>query len=695
MAELRDLLIEIGTEELPPKALKSLVQAFGERTAHGLAHRGLEFAELYEYATPRRLALKICGLPERQRDQVIERKGPALTAAFDEDGRPTRAAQGFARSSGVEVEDLDRLETKKGAWLVYRSVAPGRATDGMIAEIVSEALAELPIPRRMRWGTRTSEFVRPVHWVVLLFGEQSIEAQILGIRAGRQTYGHRFHHPGPLFLASTAVYPDILEEEGFVLADFMRRRALIARQVSDMAQALDGVAVVPSDLLDEVTSLVEWPVAISGSFDERFLGVPHEVLITTMQGNQKYFPVVGAAGRLLPFFIAISNIESHDPDQVRSGNERVIRPRFADAEFFWEQDKKIPLVDRRLRLAEVIFEERLGSLLDKSDRLIVLAEHIAAALGEDVPMAGRAAELSKCDLLSEMVTEFPSLQGVMGRYYARCDGEPEQVAASLDEHYMPRHSGGELPRTPIGRILALAERLDTLVGIFAIGQRPSGVKDPYGLRRAALGVLRILVEAELDLDLEVLLERAAACYPDALSVPRMAPEVFDYIMERVKGYYAEQGVGADVVESVLARRPTSPLDLDLRIRAVEHLRTLPEAQALAAANKRIANILRRAQTEPGIRVDPARLVQPEEHTLYEVLQETGATVGELFERREYAAAMARLAALRGPVDAFFDAVMVMTEDEDLRGNRLALLNNLRQRFLRVADLSLLQGSASD
>lgn len=694
MAECRDLLIEIGTEELPPKALNELVRALGECVVRGLGQRGLEAVDRFDYATPRRLALKLCGLPETQRDQVIERKGPALTAAFDEDGRPTRAAEGFARSCGVDVDALERLETPRGAWLVYRSISPGRPTVELIPEVVTEALAALPIPKRMRWGARSAEFVRPVHWVVLLFGETLIEAEILGIPSGRHSYGHRFHHPGPLPLSSARVYPQVLEQEGFVQAEFSRRRASIERQVAETARALGGQAMAPPELVDEVTALVEWPVAISGSFDSRFLEVPQEVLVTTMQGHQRYFPVTGPDGRLLPFFVTISNIESRDPAQVRAGNERVIRPRFADAEFFWEQDKKTPLVDRRLHLAEVIFEERLGSLLDKSDRLIVMCEHMATALGADVPLAGRAGELAKCDLLTEMVTEFPSLQGIMGRYYALCDGEPGEVAAALDEQYMPRHSGGELPKTTTGRILALSDRLDTLVGIFAIGERPSGVKDPYGLRRAALGVLRVLIEAELDLDLEGLLGQAAGCYPEALKAHQVVSEVFDYVMERLKAYYGERGIGADVVESVMARRPTSPLDLDLRIRAVEHLRTLPEAQALAAANKRIANILRRVEAEPGSRVDPALFEQPEERILYERLQEVEGVVDTLLEQRRYVSAMSRLAALREPVDAFFDAVMVMTEDPRLRTNRVALLSRLRQLFIRVADLSCLQGSAS-
>lgn len=694
----KDLLVEIGTEELPPKALPTLAAAFHDGVKAGLGDAGLVPEGMEVYAAPRRLALLVRALPERQADRVVERRGPALQAAFDEDGNPTKAAEGFARSCGVSVEELGKLETDKGAWLVHRRAEPGRPAAELIPAIVEQALGALPIPKRMRWGAGEVEFVRPVHWVVLLFGDAVIEAEILGVRAGRETRGHRFHHPDRLYIGEPAAYAPLLQTEGKVLAGFEARCTAIRAQVEEAAARLGGRALIDAELLDEVTALVEWPVAVTGAFEERFLQVPQEALISTMQDHQKYFPVVDANGRLMRHFVTIANIESQDPEKVRAGNERVIRPRFADAAFFWEQDRRRALAERREGLKGVVFEQRLGTLFDKTERVATLAAEIAARLGRDREQARLAGELSKCDLMTQMVYEFPELQGVMGRYYAAHEGYPEPVVQALDEQYMPRHAGDDLPAGPVGQVLAVADRIDTLVGIFAIGQRPTGTKDPYGLRRAALGLLRILIERGLDLDLEALLAEAArilaaqvgeAEWAAGLSDGRAVAETLDYVMERLKAYYAEQGIAADSVDAVLARRPTRPLDFDRRVRAVQAFRALPAAESLAAANKRIANILKQAVGAPG-EVDVGQLREPAERALYEAVQALRGEVEPRFDAGEYEAGLVKLAELREPVDRFFDEVMVMAEDEAVRRNRIALLSGLQGLFLRTADLSRLQ-----
>ncbi|MFA7095769.1 MAG: glycine--tRNA ligase subunit beta [Gammaproteobacteria bacterium] len=688
--EKRDFLVEIGTEELPPKALLRLAQAFANGVRDGLAKAGLGHGESKYFATPRRLAVLVEALSAAQPDRVLERRGPALAAAFDDNGCPTPAAKGFARSCGVEVEDLEKLETDKGAWLVFRANEPGRKTRELLPEIVERALAGLPIPKRMRWGSMRVEFVRPVHWVVMLFGDETIDAEILGIRAGRETRGHRFHHPESLYLAEPAVYAPMLATHGRVVADFEARREAIRAQVVETARGLGGTAVIDEALLDEVTALVEWPVALAGSFETRFLEVPAEALISTMQDNQKYFPVVDAAGKLMPHFITVANIESRDMAQVRAGNERVVRPRFTDAAFFWNQDRKRPLASRLDELKSVVFQEKLGTLYDKVQRVAALARTIARETGHDVVLSERAALLSKCDLMTSMVGEFPALQGVMGRYYAAHDGEPAEVAQAIDEHYMPRFAGDRLPTTGAGQAVALADRLDTLVGIFAIGQAPTGEKDPFGLRRAALGALRIMIARQLDLDLELLLEEAAQRFPAGIVGADTVAKVFEFMMERLRGYYAEEGVRPDVFEAVFARRPTRPLDFDRRVRAVTAFRELPAAASLAAANKRIRNILKQAEEAVSTDLDVTHLVDPAEKMLAERVAALAEEVGPLLDRHEYTEALARLATLREPVDTFFDRVMVMAEDAELRRNRLALLNGMSNLFLRVADLSRLQ-----
>lgn len=689
MVEQRDLLIEIGTEELPPKALRRLAEAFADGVRTGLAKHELRHGELCHYAAPRRLAVLVRDVPAAQADRVVERRGPALNAAFDEEGNPTKASLGFARSCNVTVDELSRLETEQGAWLVCRSVQRGVAARELIPKIVEQALAALPVPKRMRWGSLRAEFVRPVHWLVLLFGDEVIEAEMYGVRAGRETRGHRYHHAAPIYIATPSSYAPLLETEGRVLPDFAARKEAIRGQIVEAARGAGGTAVIDEALLDEVTALVEWPVALLGDFEPRFLELPPEPLISTMKGNQKYFHLVDASGRLLPHFITVCNIDSRDPAQVRAGNERVIRPRFSDAAFFWEQDRRLTLERRGEQLKGVLFQAKLGSLYDKSQRVAALAAEIARELHADRDLAARAAQLAKCDLLTHMVGEFPELQGVMGRYYALAEGLPAELAEALDEQYLPRQAGDRLPATATGRALAIADKLDTLVGIFAIGQIPSGDKDPYALRRAALGSLRIFIECALPLDLEALLQHAARGY-GGIADNGVATAVFDFMMERLRAYYLEAGIRPDVFEAVLANRPTRPHDFDLRMRGVAAFRALPEAEGLAAANKRIRNILKQAGGETPSAVAVPSLTEPAERALHQAIEGLRGEVTRLFDAGDYTGALMRLAVLRAPVDGFFDQVMVMTDDPALRHNRIALLADVQGLFSRAADLSRLQ-----
>ena len=690
--ERKDLLIEIGTEELPPKALKRLATAFHDGVKSGFQKASLKFDSMEWFATPRRLAVLVTQLESGQSDKTVQRRGPALTAAFGDDGCPTPAAKGFAKSSGVEVEDLERLETDKGAWLVFNSTEKGQPTIQLIPDIVKTALDQLPIPKRMRWGSLDAEFVRPVHWLVLLYGDEVIDAEILSVRSGRETRGHRFHHPGKLYLADAKSYAPLLETEGRVIANFAARRKAIQAQVKEAANQSKGIAVIDEELLDEVTSMVEWPEAVIGSFEKRFLDVPSEVLITTMKTNQKYFHIVDKAGKLLPHFITISNISSKDMDKVREGNEKVVRPRLVDAEFFWNQDRQTRLDQRIDSLNSVVFQQKLGTLHDKAQRVARLAKNIAQRLKIDAPLAERAALLGKCDLMTDMVGEFPSLQGIMGRYYALHDGEDQQLAQALDEQYKPRFAGDELPESAMGQTLAIADKLDTLAGIFAIKQIPTGDKDPFALRRAALGVLRILVEKRLIVDLVQLLQNAAKELKNILpklNETEVVEQCYDFIMERARAYYTESGVRPEVFDAVLVLKPSQPYDLDERVRAVTAFRKLPEADSLSAANKRIANILKNI-TKINNQIDKSLLKEAAEKSLYQTLQSLQKTVKPLFAQREYQKALFELASLRESVDQFFDDVMVMVDDEALKNNRIAILGNLRAMFLQVADLSRLQ-----
>ena len=703
----QDFLVEIGTEELPPKALRQLEQAFAAGIESGLAKAALAHGALCSFATPRRLAVRVRRLAARQDEQRIERRGPALSAAFDAAGAPTRAAAAFAASCGVPIEALERRTEPKGEFMYYTGVKAGAQTLELLPGIVQSALEGLPIPRRMRWGAGEAQFVRPVHWVVLLFGREVVPAVLLETPADRLTRGHRFHAPKPIRLTSPGAYERTLATRGRVVADFAVRREQIRTQVSAAAEALGGRALLGEALLEEVTALVEWPVALTGRFERRFLELPREVLICTLQDHQRYFPVEDRDGALLPCFITVANIESRDPTKVIEGNERVVRPRLADAAFFWAQDRKSPLAARIEALDAVTFQAKLGSLGERARRIGALAVHIGAALGQPAAPLERAALLCKCDLLSAMVGEFPELQGTMGAYYAAADGEDREVAAAIGEHYLPRAAGDALPLTATGTILAVADKLDTLAGIFAIGEKPTGTKDPFGLRRAAIGLARILLEKRLDVDLAVLLEFAARlAYADIERVaartgksvpaaPTAGAELYDYVFERLRAYYLEgvepRTVTPEMFDAVLSTRPRSPLEFDARLAALGAFLALPDAASLTAANKRVANILKKAGDLPRQAPDPQLLGAGAERALYEALQALSPTVLAALERRDYAGALTELAGLRAAVDAFFDEVMVMDEDARLRANRLALLREMRTLFTGVADLSRLPG----
>ncbi len=691
----RDFLVELGTEELPPKALKKLSEAFTAGIVEGFEKVGLPHGAVHSYAAPRRLAVWIESLTTAQSDKATERRGPALQAAFGPDG-PTKAALGFAASCGVTMDQLERLETDKGSWLVYRGMEQGKPTQALIPTIVQQSLDNLPIPKRMRWGDLSAEFVRPVHWLVLLFGNEVIDAEILAVKSGRETRGHRFHHPAAIYISEPAAYAPLLETEGHVVASFADRSAAIRGQVQAAAVKLGGTAVIDDALLDEVTGMIEWPMAIAGSFEERFLAVPAEALISAMKGHQKYFHVVDNHGQLMPNFITVSNIESKDVSAVRGGNERVIRPRLTDAEFFWNQDRKGRLESQREVLKKVVFQQQLGTVFDKSERIAALAGVIAEQLGGHKADGIRAGQLAKCDLMTNMVGEFPELQGIMGRYYAQHDGEHDAVANAMDEQYMPRFAGDELPKGVIGQAVAIADKLDTLVGIFGIGQLPTGSKDPFALRRAALGVLRGIIEQQLPLDLTALIDESIAHYRvSGREFPaHLDGQLFDFMMERLRVYYTDAGISVDIFEAVSAVRPIRPYDFDQRVRAVNAFRSLSEAESLAAANKRASNILRQAQ-EGGIQIpaviNAALLLDVAEKSLAERINAVAVAVRPALEQLDYASALQQLAALREPVDLFFDQVMVMADDESIRLNRLALLNQLRSLFMQIADISRLQG----
>ncbi|KGQ67583.1 glycine--tRNA ligase subunit beta [Gallibacterium anatis] len=686
----KNFLAEIGTEELPPKALKKLAVAFADNFTAELNNAGLTFDKVEWFAAPRRLAVKVLGLITEQPSKTIEKRGPAVSVAFDADGKPTKAAEGWARGCGITVDQAQRLTTDKGEWLYYQMVEPGKETKALLLDLVSNALAKLPIPKPMRWGDKNEQFIRPVHTVTLLFGDELIEGEILGVKSGRTIRGHRFLGQQEFTIDNADQYPQLLAEKGSVIADFEQRKAIIRQDAEKAAAKVGGIADIEEDLLDEVTSLVEFPVVMTAKFEERFLAVPAEALVYTMKGDQKYFPIYDQNDKLLPNFIFVSNINPQDQSSVIEGNEKVVRPRLSDAEFFFKTDLKQRLEDNLPRLKTVLFQQQLGTLFDKTERIEKLSGEIAAQIGADVAKAERAGLLSKCDLMTNMVFEFTDTQGVMGMHYARHDGEDEEVAVALNEQYMPRFAGDELPRSLVACSVALADKFDTLVGIFGIGQHPKGDKDPFALRRAALGVLRIIVEKNLPLDLVDLAQRAAALYGDKLSNANVVEDVVDFILGRFRAWYQEEGIAVDVIQSVLACRPTKPADFDARVKAVNHFRTLDAAQALAAANKRVQNILSKVDGALPENIDLSLCREPQEINLAERVLELQRELQPLFEKGDYQTALSRLADLRESVDSFFDNVMVNAEDEKLRQNRLALLKNLRDLFFKVADISLLQ-----
>jgi glycyl-tRNA synthetase beta chain len=695
--ESQDFLVELGTEELPPLALPELQRAFADGIEKGLAEAALAHAGLQSFAAPRRLAVLVRALVARQPDQQTKRRGPPVNAAFDAEGNPTRAALAFAEGCGVAVESLARVREGKGEFLFHEGLKPGVATPALLPAIVQASLDALPIPKRMRWGSSEAEFVRPVHWLVMMFGGRVVPARILDTDSGNATRGHRFHAPGALPLAAPADYVATLRERGRVLADFAERRERIRSQVLARAATLGGTAVASDALLDEVAALVEWPVAVEGRFEERFLKLPREVLVSTLQEHQRYFAVEDANGALTPWFITVANIESRDPQKVREGNERVVRPRLSDAAFFYDQDRRGPLSGFATGLDGVTFQAKLGSIGAKSRRVAALAARLAPLAGADPAFVARAAALAKCDLQSAMVGEFPELQGIMGAYYAAADGEPAEVAAAVREHYLPRGAGDALPATPTGITLALADKLDTLAGIFALGQKPSGTKDPFGLRRAAIGCLRIVLEKRLDLDLRPFLAAALAAQP--VASPTAAADLLAFMMERLRAWYlgeGQQSAGAtafstELFDAVQAVQPSAPLDFDARLRALAAFQQRPEAASLAAANKRIANILRKSEGAAPGAVDAAVLAAPAEKALHAALTALADEVHRAVAARDYDGALARLAALRPAIDAFFEDVMVNDPDPALRANRLALVAAIRALFGGVADLSRLPG----
>lgn len=686
----KTFLVEIGTEELPPKSLRALAQAFAANFSAELDNANVAYTELNWYATPRRLALKVHGLAQSQADRIVEKRGPALAHAFDAKGKPGKAAQAWAQSCGITVDQAQHHVTDKGAWLLYRAQVQGVCTKTLLPEMISNALTKLPVPKLMRWGASDINFVRPVHSVTLLLGNELIPASILGVAADRQIFGHRFMGEPVLRLDSADDYPQVLLQRGRVMADYQARKDTIRKQVQQAAQRIGGQADLNDSLLEEVTSLVEWPVVMTAKFDERFLAVPAEALVYTMKGDQKYFPVYDDDGRLLAHFIFVSNIESADPQQVIAGNEKVVRPRLADAEFFFQTDRKQRLEDHLPQLDSVLFQQQLGTLRDKTDRIQVLAGWIATQIGTDVQLATRAGLLCKCDLLTSMVFEFTDTQGIMGMHYARLDGEAEAVAVALNEQYQPRFAGDTLPSHPVSCALAIADKMDTLAGIFGIGQHPKGDKDPFALRRAALGVLRIIVSNNLPLDLQTLTQEAVKLYADKLTNLQVTDDVIDFMLGRFRAWYQEEGYAVDTIQAVLARRPTCPADFDARVRAVSHFRSLEAATALAAANKRVANILAKTSDMLDQALNTSILQQPEEQRLAQALTQLTDKLQPLFAAGDYQQALEQLAALRDVVDEFFLKVMVMTEDNAVRVNRLVLLSRLRALFLKVADISLLQ-----
>jgi glycyl-tRNA synthetase beta chain len=683
------LLIELGTEELPPKVLKKLATTFLEQIKIQLDSAELSHEKIKWFATPRRIAVLISALEGQQADKIIEKRGPAINVAFDANGNASKAAMGWARSNGIEVEQAERLITDKGEWLLYRSTQAGKSVAQLIPEMVSIALVKLPIAKPMRWGTTRTQFIRPVHTLTLMYGTDIISGEMLGVKSNNKVTGHRFHHDGLVTIQHADDYQDALKK-AYVIADYDDRKQQIFEQINKVAGSINGKALIDDELLDEVTGLVEWPVTLVGSFDQSFLDIPAEPLIYSMKDHQKYFPVVNKEGKLINKFIFVTNIESKDPQQIVFGNEKVIRPRLADAEFFFNTDKKQTLESRLEKLESVLFQKQLGSVKEKSERIARLSEFIAHQLNENKEEAYRAGLLSKTDLLTDMVLEFPQIQGTMGKYYARNDGESEAIAQALEDQYRPRYAGDELPNGQIGCALAIADKVDSLVGIFGINQAPKGDKDPFALRRAAIGLIRIIIEKDLNLDIDVLIHESINTFSDKLTNDNTADNVIDFVMGRFRAFYQEKEFNVDVIQAVLAKKPTAPLDFDKRIKAVSYFRGLAEAETLAAANKRVGNILAKFDGKLYEVFNDELAQEDAEKLLATVFNNIEITISPLLANQNYQAALTELAALKAPIDNFFDNVMVMSDDEAVKINRLTLLNQIRDSFLAIADISVLQ-----
>ena len=683
------LLIELGTEELPPKALSTLAGTFYEQIKTQLESADLAFDAIKWFASPRRLAVQVKGLVAKQADKVVEKRGPATNVAFDADGNPTKAAEGWARSNGITVDQAERLTTDKGEWLLHKASQSGKTVAELVPAMVVQALNKLPIPKPMRWGNERIQFIRPVHTLTMMFGDEIIAGEALGVQSSNQLLGHRFHHEGLVTLTHADNYEAELEA-AFVIADYDKRKALIVEQVAKAANDINGEAIVDAGLLEEVVSINEWPVTLVGSFDEEFLSVPAEPLIYSMQDHQKYFPVKDSAGQLKNQFIFVANIDSKDPQQVIFGNEKVIRPRLADAEFFFKTDKKQTLESRLLSLESVLFQKQLGTLKDKSERIAELSSFIAKQINESHEDAFRAGLLSKTDLMTEMVLEFPQVQGTMGKYYAQHDGESAAIAQALEDQYRPRFAGDSLPEGNIGCAVAIADKIDSLVGIFGIGQAPKGDKDPFALRRAAIGLIRIISEKQLALDIATLIQHSQTLFGDKLTNDNVANDVIDFVMGRFKAYFEEQGISGDVIQAVLVNKPTSPLDFQQRVNAVSHFKTLSESETLAAANKRVGNILAKFDGELADKVDASLLAEEAEQQLASAFADVAEQIAPAMASKDYQTVLTKLATIKTEIDNFFEHVMVMADDEAVKQNRLTLLNNIRNSFLAVADISLLQ-----
>jgi len=683
------LLIELGTEELPPKSLKTLATAFFTNIKSQLDSNDLAYADIKWFATPRRLAVQVIGLIDKQADKVVEKRGPAVNVAYDEQGQPSKAAMGWARSNGITVDQAERLTTPKGEWLLHKATVAGKGISELVPDMVTTALNKLPIAKPMRWGTERIQFIRPVHTLTLMYGEQIIKGSALGVNSSNQVQGHRFHHQGLVTINHANDYQTELAK-AFVEVDYQVRQETIVAQIKQVAADISAVALIDDELLEEVTSLVEWPVTLVGTFDEDFLNVPAEPLIYSMKDHQKYFPVTNTEGELVNKFIFVTNIESKDPSQVVFGNEKVIRPRLADAEFFFKTDQKQTLESRLSTLESVLFQKQLGTLKAKSERIADLSKVIAEQLGENSHDAYRAGLLSKTDLMSDMVLEFPQVQGTMGKYYAINDGESAAIAQALEDQYRPRYAGDNLPEANIGCAVAISDKIDTLVGIFGINQPPKGDKDPFALRRAAIGVIRIIIEKQLDLDLITLINQSITLFGDKLVNKNTAENVFDFIMGRFRAFYQEQGIAIDVIQAVLAKKPSAPLDFEKRIKAVSHFGDLPEAKALAAANKRVGNILAKFDGELYKTFKVELASEQAEKDLAENFQSINLKVSPLVADKNYQAALTELAQLKTSIDTFFDSVMVMSDDEATKINRLTLLNEIRNSFFAIADISVLQ-----